>query len=145
MVSVCWEFVSLVKKEAVEGDPKPSWSSGAQEKKVTVILYSPGPGPSVTYHLRRQLPSVGQEGSGQEDSAVQICSRIWRDSWGARWWPRGNGSIWPEAQHHQDQVTNTWKQKAGEIRPNSGSEGVGLGSRFLSLRKTSQSTGPAWV
>lgn len=69
-----------------------------------------------------QLPSVRQEGAGQEDSAVQLSSRVRGGPRRGGRRPRGSSSIGPQAQGGQDQAANTWG--GGKV----GGEGLGSGS-----------------
>lgn len=115
VVPVHWELVSLEKKSC-EGDPNPSpdWHQGALSgfcppaEAVKTPVDSGPSALSLSYQLCGQLPRVHQEGAGQEDCAVQLRPGVWGCSRGTRRRSAGSSSLWPEAQHHQDQVANTW-------------------------------------
>lgn len=146
MVSVGWKFVSLRGQRSLEGDPAQLQGSlhppdrpqtpPSPSDSATVVAQKPSPllvpipaGPSsLSYQLCSQLPGVRQEGAGQEDGAVQLSPRVWGGPWGARRWPWGSSSIWPQAQSDQDQAANTWGREEAESSDRTGgSEAGGTG------------------
>lgn len=147
VVPISWEFVSLEEeamREALPSSKGPSVPITGPRLvpllvSATVVAQEPSP-PSVlapahphsrSYQLCSQLPSVGQEGTGQEHGAVQLSPRVWGGSRRARWRPWGSSSIWPQAQCGQDQAANTWdrsRQRTQAGATGLREEGCALGS-----------------
>ena len=132
MVSVSWEFVSLGGKRGRERDPDqlqgvlppPPHAPDPLSPPVSATLVAQKPSGSrswplpvpcrLSYQLCGQLPSVRQEGAGQEDGAVQLSARVRGGPRRGGRRPRGSSSIGPQAQGGQDQAANTWG--GGEVR-----------------------------
>lgn len=114
--------------------PSPSVPPWKPRYRLSLSL-GPGPPPilsSLSYQLRGQLPSVREEGARQEHSAVQLSPRVWGSPRGARRWPWGSSSLWPQAQRDQDQAANTCGREAAEGSGGTfGRRDEGWGSRIL--------------